>query len=71
VNPVDLQENKIYVSSSVGNDLNDGLSLSTSLRTIQKALDIVSKHSKGILKGQWRIVVSAGTYSHSSVELIF
>jgi hypothetical protein len=68
VNPVDLQENKIYVSSSVGNDLNDGLSLSTSLRTIQKALDIVSKHAKGILKGKWRIVVSAGTYSHSSVE---
>jgi hypothetical protein len=68
VNTVDLQENKIYVSSSIGNDLNDGLSLSTSLRTIQKALDIVSKHSKGILKGQWRIVVSAGTYSHSLIE---
>jgi hypothetical protein len=68
VNPVDVQENKIYVSSSVGNDLNDGLSLSTSLRTIQKALDIVSKHAKGILKGQWRIVVSAGTYSHSLIE---
>jgi hypothetical protein len=68
VSPVDVQENKIYVSSSVGNDLNDGLSLTTSVRTIQKALDILSSHSKGILKGQWRIVVSAGSYTHARLE---
>jgi hypothetical protein len=68
VNPVDVQENKIYVSSSIGNDLNDGLTTTTAVRTIQQALNIVSKHAKGILKGKWRIMIATGTYSHSSLE---
>jgi hypothetical protein len=68
VNPVDVQENKIYVSSSIGNDLNDGLSLTTSLRTIQKAFDILAKHAKPILKGSWRVIISSGSYNHSSLE---
>jgi hypothetical protein len=28
----------------------------------------LAKHAKGILKGSWRVIISSGSYNHSSLE---
>lgn len=63
--PTNNQENKLYVNAATGNDLNDGISPNTGLRTIQKAFDILALNAHPVLRGSWRIIVAAGTYSRA------
>lgn len=52
----------LYVSAS-GNDLNDGLSASFPLRTIQRAVNIIKDNAP--LTGRYTIQLAAGTYTEN------
>ena len=46
VNVYDVNELNIYIDNSNGNDENDGLTQEKSLKTIEKALEIIKNNSK-------------------------
>jgi len=51
-------QDTIYVDGTIGDNSNDGLSLPTAVKTIQRGLDLAGPSG-------WRVLVSAGTYKGS------
>jgi hypothetical protein len=61
-NPTNALTNILYVSVTNGNDANDGLTSVYSLKTVQKAFDILAGYGQDILRGNWTIQCDSGTY---------
>lgn len=55
---------KIYVNKS-GSDTNSGISSSTSVLTIQKAVDIINQY--GPIKGRTQVIIGAGIYNEKVI----
>lgn len=59
-NPSD-EKNIIYVSNEFGDDVNDGISPMTSVKTIQRAMDILGNYYP-VIDGEWEVNISNGVY---------
>mgnify|MGYP000899668032 CR=1 FL=1 len=68
VEPRKTQTNTLYVDYATGNDLNDGLTTLTAFRTLQKAFDVLDSYARPMLKANWVVTLSAGTYPRARLK---
>lgn len=61
ISPDDSTTNKIYVATT-GSNTNDGLVSTRPIRTLQRAVDVLSNYGP-VLAGTWTIQLAAGTYA--------
>ncbi len=68
VNPEDSDTNIIYLAATGGSDTNDGLSSSEAFATLQAAINILLNYG-GVLTGNWRFSLAAGTYTEDGIAV--